>query len=108
MSRVDCFVELPKIVSHRVEIELKKKHCSPLASRLFTAMTPILPTFPYFSTMELIKEMESPAVSYIVKTALNPLLEHEGYRVVNVVPEKAIVDDYGRKSRQRYWGFVEV
>ncbi|EJC6864583.1 hypothetical protein JHT19_16800 [Vibrio parahaemolyticus] len=107
MSRVDCFVKLPEAVNHKVEIELDK-HRSFLASRLFSAMTPRISRIYYFTTMELIKEMESPSLAHVVKTVINPVLEPKGYRVVNVVPEKAIVDDYGYKSRQRFWGFVQI
>ncbi|WP_225460216.1 hypothetical protein [Vibrio vulnificus] len=107
MSRVDCFVELPERVNQRVEIELEKRR-SFLASRLFSAMTPRISRIYYFTTMELITEMQSPSLPYVVKTVLNPLLEHEGYRVINVVPEIAIVDDYGFKSRQRFWGFIKI
>lgn len=52
--------------------------------------------------------MESPSLAHVVKTVINPVLEPKGFRVVNVVPEKAIVDDYGYKSRQRFWGFVQI
>ncbi|MCG9650987.1 hypothetical protein L1D24_20855 [Vibrio brasiliensis] len=107
ISRVDEFVTLPETVTHKVGYVLARQR-SKLGMRVFDAMTPLIPRLYYFTTMELVKYAETPNLSYIARCVINPLLEHEGYRMKCVVPERAIVDDYGHKSRQRYWGFVEI
>ncbi|EIA1797542.1 hypothetical protein RII69_003972 [Vibrio parahaemolyticus] len=106
-SRVDIFVELPEVVVHKVGYALARQR-SKLPFRVFDAMTPVRSKFPYYSTMDLIRAADSASLPYLVKTYLNPLLEVEGYRIKQVVPEKAILDDFGYKSRQRYWGFIKL
>lgn len=106
-SRVDVFEQLPETVTHKVGFALAG-YKTKLPFRIFEVMVCSGCKHPYFSTMELVRAAESPNLPYIVKTYLNPLLCLEGYQMINVIPEKAILDDYGYKSRQRYWGFVPL
>ncbi|MGF1888223.1 hypothetical protein L4D13_19040 [Photobacterium profundum] len=106
-SRVDFFVELPDPVKHKVSFALANER-SRLGYRVFHSLVSPRKKFPYSSTMDLVRDSESPSIGYIAKTLINPYLNTEGYVLTPVIPEKAIIDSYGHKSRQRYWGFVEM
>ncbi|CAK3116894.1 conserved hypothetical protein [Vibrio crassostreae] len=106
-TREDVFVKLPELVIDKVELSLEKLR-SNLPFRVFEAMARVGKKHPYYSTMELVRAADSPNIPYIVKAYLNPQLCLVGYQIINVIPERAILDDYGCKSRQRYWGFVKI